>query len=321
VDLLDVSAGCFRSQPAWVTIAPMAFPPGMFVPLIKRVKESVKIPVIAVGRLNDPGLAEAALASGSADMVAIGRGLIADPEWVRKVQEGRQDEIRPCLACNTCHYEMRSGRPMACLVNPAVGEECADVHRPVERPLRVMVVGGGPAGLTAATILAERGHRVTLHEEADRLGGYLRLAALAPHFQEVECSPATITGFIEYLERMSRKRGVEVRLNSRVGRFEVVREQPDALVIAQGAVYKQPWRLPFTVFLKAGIARRWPFSWISAQPYMRELLLGHLRALNVRLAHQMEESGMKVFIVGDCKNPRGAMESIRDAWRVATELV
>ncbi len=321
VDLLDVSAGCFRSQPAWVTIAPMAFPPGMFVPLIKRVKESVRIPAIAVGRLNDPAVAEAVLTSGSADMVAIGRGLIADPEWVRKVQEGRQDEIRPCLACNTCHYEMRSGRPLACVVNPAAGEECADVSRPVSRPLRVMVVGGGPAGLTAATILAERGHRVTLHEQADGVGGALRLAAFAPHFQEVECSPATITGFIEYLERMSRKRGVEIRLNSHVGPSEVAQAQPDALVIALGAPYRRPWRWPITVLLRTGLARRWPLSWISAQSSMRELLLCRLRTLNLALAREMEASGRNVFIVGDCKNPRGAMESIRDAWRVANELI
>jgi len=121
-DVLHVSGGCYRSVPSAAIIAPpMNYPEGLFLPLAAAIKKVVKVPVIAVGRLHDPALAARAVEEGHADMVALGRQLIADPEWARKVEEKRPEEIRPCIACNTCIDGMREGSKIRCLVNPVAG--------------------------------------------------------------------------------------------------------------------------------------------------------------------------------------------------------
>ena len=124
VDVIHVTAACYRSQPsAAVMIPPMIYPEGVFLHLAHAVKSALDVPVIAVGRLHSPALAEQAVAQGQADMIALGRQLIADPDWPRKVRESRVETIRPCIACNTCVDSMREGSRLHCLVNPNVGRE------------------------------------------------------------------------------------------------------------------------------------------------------------------------------------------------------
>jgi len=215
-DALHVTGGCYRSRPSGaLMIPPMGYPAATFLHLARAIKARVAVPVIAVGRLHDPAVVEQLLVEGQADMVALGRQLIADPEWPRKVRGGRLDEIRPCVACNTCVDGMREGDRLHCLVNPLAARESEFELRPARRPRSVLVVGGGPAGMETARVLALRGHRVTLVNRERELGGQLRLAAKAPVFQNVETDAAVLLKVVAFLGRQLAKVGVDVRLAAR----------------------------------------------------------------------------------------------------------
>jgi 2,4-dienoyl-CoA reductase-like NADH-dependent reductase (Old Yellow Enzyme family)/thioredoxin reductase len=227
-DVLDVTAGIGESFE--VSAPPLAVSPGSLVPYAAAIKAAVRVPVVAVARLHDPLLAEQILADGKADLIAVGRGLIADPDWAAKAADGRLDEIRPCIACNSpeCHGRIFRSADMGCVVNAAVGREAQFAARPTSRPRRVLVVGGGAAGLEAARVAAARGHRVTLCEEAASLGGQLGLAAAPPHKGE-------INKFTDYLAVQMRKLGVSVRLNCRVTPDLAAALSPEVIVVATGA--------------------------------------------------------------------------------------
>ncbi len=228
-DVIDVSAGI--GDTFYMSSPPMALPPGYLVPLAARIKGAVNVPVVAAGKIHDPSLAEAILVTGQADLIAVGRGLIADPEWPRKAAEGRYDEICPCLTCNRPECYGRTivrQADMSCVTNPAVGREALFRLEPVASPKAILVAGGGPAGMEFATIASRRGHRVTLCERADRLGGQLNLAAVPPGKQDL----ARLTG---YLAGQLAKYQVEVRLGCTVTRDLVRRLAPDAVVVATGA--------------------------------------------------------------------------------------
>lgn len=212
-----------------VPLSPMSVPRGAFVYLARAIKEAVGVPVMASGRINDPGLAEEILARGDADFVAIARPLLADPDFVRKAREGRTDEIRPCIACNQGCFDMVfEWKPIFCLMNARVGWEQTREIRPAERRKRVMVVGGGPAGLEAARVLALRGHAVSLHERAKRLGGQVNLSAMPPGREE-------FAGAVAYLSRELARLGVPVHLGDEVTPERMEQERPDAVVVATGA--------------------------------------------------------------------------------------
>ncbi len=177
---LNVSVGVYESS--GLIVAPMAVASGWTLPRVATIKESVSIPVIGAGRITDPWLGEQALADGRLDILGLGRALLTDPQLPAKVIEGRADEIVHCIGCNQgCDARLGRQQDVTCLVNPAVGRETAFVLSPTALPRTVAVVGGGPAGMEAARVASERGHRVTLFEREHRLGGQLALAADAPH--------------------------------------------------------------------------------------------------------------------------------------------
>ena len=233
IDVLDVSAAVSGSM-QYIS-APGAIPPGYLLEDAAAIKGVVDIPVIAVGRLNDPELAEFAVSSGMADLVAIGRGSIADPAWPAKVQAGALDEIAPCVACNQGCYKPfpKPGGDghlkyhTTCMVNPFVCEETTMRIEPAEHPKKVVVAGGGPGGMMAAWVAAARGHDVVLMEKQARLGGQLYHAAIAPFKQD-------LAKMVYYYSRQCERYGVDVRLGVEATRGSVLAEQPDAVIVATG---------------------------------------------------------------------------------------
>ena len=141
---------------------------------------------MAVGRINDPWTAEKIIESGKADLVCIGRGLMADPEMPKKAQEGRFDEIRICIACNTCMQSIFKKGQLECLVNPTLGRENEMQIIPARKPRKVMVVGGGPGGMNTAWVAAKRGHEVHLYEKQPFLGGQLVPGSQTPYKREMQ---------------------------------------------------------------------------------------------------------------------------------------
>ncbi len=321
VDVLHVSAGCYRSLPSGaVMIPPMTYPGGVFLHLARAIKDVVPVPVIAVGRLHDPELATAALREGHADMVALGRQLIADPEWPRKVREGRIDEIRPCIACNTCVDSMREGEHIRCLVNPRAGREGQRRAGAADRPRRVLVVGGGPAGMEAARLMAERGHRVLLVERRAELGGQLRLAVQAPLFQNVETSAPVVLKFVEFLARQLGGAGVEVRMAETITPRLVEALKPETVVLAAGASYRLPFRWVLPPLLRSRWGRSGAVKALLGKPWGRRLLYSVLRKPNDGLERRIRRAGVPVERIGDCNEPRKTIDAMRDAADLADRL-
>jgi 2,4-dienoyl-CoA reductase (NADPH2) len=226
VAALSVSAGTWHTL--HITLAPMFSPRGQMVPMAAAVREAVGIPVMAVGRLDDPATAAAVIASGAADFVCLGRGLIAEPDWADKVREGRLDDLRPCIACNACVDLVGAGERARCSVNPEVGRELSWSVRPAATKRSVMVIGSGPGGMEAAEIASERGHEVSLWEQDGRLGGKLEAAALAP-------SKSEVLRFRDYQARRLADLGVEVHTGTKVTPEMVQAHRPDVVVVATGA--------------------------------------------------------------------------------------
>jgi len=228
VQALDVSVGNYATPGRLIT-APMDVDRGWLTADAARIKEAVSLPVIAVGRLDSPLLAEQVLASGAADLIAIGRGLLTDPELPNKALRGDLAAIAPCIACNqACIASLMHDEPISCLINPACGRERDFAIVQAPRPKRVLVAGGGPAGLEVARVLAERGHRVQLVEADDRLGGEFALAAIPPKKEEIADA---LVWMIRQLDRPE----VEVCLGTTATRQLVERLHPDAVFVCTGA--------------------------------------------------------------------------------------
>ena len=206
---------------------PMAQQPGAFIEYAEAVKKVVSVPVIAVGRIT-PELGEQALRERRADFIALGRQLLADAHTVEKIASGRLEDIRPCLRCFYCLDSVgrRRGNGVCCTVNPTLGRE-RESAPPAGRKKKVVVVGGGPGGMQAAIVAAQRGHEVTLFEQADELGGQLILAAKPP-FKD------TIEDYRQYLITQVNKLGVEVKLKQEFTPELVAALKPDVVVLATG---------------------------------------------------------------------------------------
>lgn len=229
VDAIDVSAAVGTSA-EW-QIQPMGIPAGCLVPMAEAMKKAVNIPVIAVGKINTPELAAEIIEQGKADFVALGRGLLADPDFSKKIHENRPEDIRICLACLYCLSErVHCGFEIRCKVNYAVGRELEDkiLNFKTKSPKRIMVVGGGPAGLEAARVMQGRGHDVRLYEKGAELGGQLILAKAPKRKYD-------IGRFTEYEKTQLKKLGVKVFLDTKIDGAMVKRERPDVVIVATGA--------------------------------------------------------------------------------------
>lgn len=223
---ISVSAGNW--QTLRYIMAPMFIPQGYLVNDAGAIKSAVKVPVIAVGRIHSVKVAEQTLVDGKADLVALGRALIADPDWALKLQENRPDDIRPCISCNACVDLVSRAQEAKCTVNAGLGREGEYQITRTHHPHRVLVVGAGPAGLEAARVAAARGHRVTLVEKSEKLGGKLHVSAAAP-------SKGEILSFVEYLSHQVCKLGVEIYTGRRLDQAAVLELQPDLVVNATGS--------------------------------------------------------------------------------------
>jgi len=226
IDAINVTGGWHESR---VPQLAMELPRGGFAFLAKNIKDAVSIPVIASNRITEPHLAEQIIRDGMADMVSLGRVLIADPYWPKKALELREDEIRPCVACSQgCSDELFSGRPVMCISNPEAGFEQERIIPMAEKPKKVMVIGAGPGGLEAAYRAAKAGHKVTLFEKKDEIGGQLRIAGTPPNKQE-------LWELIRYYETMLIKYNVDLRTGIEVTPDLIRNENPDFIIAAEGA--------------------------------------------------------------------------------------
>lgn len=237
VDFIHVSAGLDTEAAQAVRTHPTMFlPHGVNVKYAAAVKAAgVKTPVVTIGGITSPALAEEILAAGQADIVAMARPLIADPHLPEKAALGRTEEITPCLRCLDCLTGMHTGEHFQCSVNPSAGRELRyrNFVQPVGRVKKVLVVGGGPAGLKAAATAAERGHDVTLCEKSDALGGFLK-------FTDYDDLKIDLYRLKEHLIYMCRKSGAKILLNTEVSADYVRENGFDAVILAAGSLAAKP---------------------------------------------------------------------------------
>lgn len=234
-DAINVSISTYGSQHYCVGASYLA--PGYEAEAAAALKKTVNIPIITVGRFTDPEIAEAVLADGSADMVAIGRQSIADPYFAVKAQEGREEDIIPCISCGQgCIMHMFTDEPISCIMNPKNTCEEEYIQNKTKNPKHVLIIGGGPGGLQSAWIMAARGHKVDLVEKDSHLGGWFLAASYPP-------GKTTIGRGIAFWERQCKKYGVNVQLDTEVTMDMIQKLAPDAVIVATGSTNLVP-RIP-----------------------------------------------------------------------------
>ena len=226
-DALDVDVGCYDAW--WWNHPPMYMEKGPYRKYAKLVKEIVKVPVFMAGRMDTPEMAESCVKDGTCDVISLGRPLLADPDYVKKLRTNHVCEIRPCISCQEgCMGRIQTYSMINCAVNPQAARERVTAYEPVARKKRVLIAGGGVAGCEAARVLAERGHEPVLYEASERLGGNL-LPGGAPAFKEDD--QQLVKWYENELERLR----VPVYLNTRVTKEMVLESDCDAVIVATGS--------------------------------------------------------------------------------------
>ena len=314
-DALHVSAGHYRSLPtAHVMIPPMTMPDATFLEFAAEVKKAVNVPVIAVGRLGDPATATDAVASGKADFVALGRTLIAEPDWVAKLARG--EPARRCLACNTCVDDMRGGAGIGCVVNAAAGRETRFATATPPQGERIAVIGAGPAGLTYASLVAA-GNRVTVFERDREPGGAFRLAGKAPLFQGVEASERSLERYIAELVSACAYKGVAFKYGVNVAAQPELLAPFDRIVVATGARYRFGLGPAATAALRWGIGR-----WSGVTPWLskaavRDWFYHRGRLPTADRFTRLARPGQTVVVIGDAARAGKSKDAIASAFEAA----
>lgn len=227
LDALDVSQGCYDALA--YTVPPYYYPQKVNVYNASQIKKHTNIPMIVAGRINNPDAAEEVLEMGLADFIGLGRPMLADPDFINKTMEGNADDIVRCIACNQgCVGRMFKGLGNSCIFNPATGHEKEVIIKPAQLKKKVLVIGGGPAGLEAARVAQSRGHEVVLFEKDVALGGQFIEAGCAPH-KEIFAESAIHMGYRAY------KAGVDIRVYTPANEERIKEIDPDVVIIATGA--------------------------------------------------------------------------------------
>ncbi len=225
-DVINVTGGWHESK---IPQLPMELPRSGFSYLAMNIKQAVSIPVMASNRISTPDHAEQIIKDGQADMVSLGRVLIADPYWPQKAKQGRPEEIRPCVACSQgCTDEIFSGRPVSCIGNVRAGFEKEREIVKTQAPKKIIIAGAGVAGLEAAVTAAKAGHKVEIYEKTDEIGGQIWIAAAPPHKQE-------LLEYVRFYRAMIKKHHIPVHLNTTVDLDLIKKTTADHVIIAQGA--------------------------------------------------------------------------------------
>jgi len=231
IDVVQVSAGNDVTA-EWIC-QPMFMQKACLVESADQIKQALDIQVMVVGRINDPYIADAVITRREADLVCIGRGLLADPELPNKARQGRIDEIRTCIACNTCMESIFKRGRIECLVNPMLGREKEMAFIPTSKPRKIMVVGGGPAGLNVAWVAAKRGHDVHVYEKKENLGGQLLPGSTPGH-------KAELRSLIRFQKTQAALFGVKCYLNTEISAADIETFNPDVVILATGSLPALP---------------------------------------------------------------------------------
>ena len=309
LDYVNIIAGTMRRLDGSIhVVPPMAVENGYLAPMAGIYRQAVRVPLFVAGRINQPQQAEAILAAGQADMIGMTRAQIADPEMANKAREGRLDDIRACIACNqACIGHMQMGLGISCIQHPETGRERDYAIKPRAATARTVVVaGGGPAGMKAAAVAAERGHRVILCERSARLGGQALLAQELP-------GRAEFGGIVTNLEKEMTRHGVAVRLNTPVTRALVEAEGADAVVVATGAL---PWAETIEGAEEAHVVDAWAVIRGEANVGGR-VVIADWRCdwIGLGLAEKLARDGCKVTLAVNGYMPGEMLQKyVRDRW-------
>ncbi|MBS0241569.1 MAG: FAD-dependent oxidoreductase [Proteobacteria bacterium] len=309
IDYVNVTTGSMAGLGGSIhVVPPMEIANGYVAPQAATLRQAVGLPVFVAGRINQPQIAERILAAGHADMCGMTRAMIADPEMANKARAGRLDDIRACIACNqACIGHYHQGYGISCIQNPMTGRE-AKLAAPtaIGKAKRVLVAGGGPAGMKAAITAAERGHSVVLCEAGARLGGQALLAQLLPERAE-------FGGLVTNLERELTLAKVEVRLGTRVDAALVAKLGPDAVIVATGA---RPYAAPIEGREDGHVVEAWDVLTAKANPGSRVLIAdGRCDWVGMGLAEKLARDGRHVRLaVNGLHAGQNLQMYLRDHW-------